>query len=39
MISLRSLLVVAITLTPLTAVADIVGLSIGGGSLAGKPGR
>ena len=37
MISLRSLLVVAITLTPLTAVADIVGLTIGGGSWQASP--
>ncbi|MGB0449057.1 MAG: TIGR04219 family outer membrane beta-barrel protein [Porticoccaceae bacterium] len=34
---LRSLLVVTITLAPLAAVADIVGLSIGGGSWQASP--
>ena len=35
--SLRSLLVLAITLSPITAVADIVGLYIGGGSWQASP--
>ena len=35
--SLRSLLVVAIILSPITAVADIVGLYIGGGSWQASP--
>ena len=37
MISFRSLLIVAITLSPLTAAADIVGLTIGGGSWQASP--
>lgn len=37
MILLRRLLIVAITLTPLAAVADIVGLTIGGGSWQASP--
>jgi outer membrane protein len=35
--SLRSLLILAITLTPLTAVADVVGLYVGGGSWQASP--
>ena len=37
MISLRSILVVAITLTPLTVVADVVGLYVGGGFWQASP--
>jgi outer membrane protein len=37
MILLRSLLILVVTLTPLTAVADFVGLYIGGGSWQASP--